>query len=345
MAGASIIAGVEGLALSRLGSAVIWIVADEQRIKRVASSLAFFAPERERIEFPAYDCLPYDRFSPSLLVASERASALARLTQARSPIVIASMAAVMQKVPPHCVLEQQRQVIEQGTTSSWKGLRLFLEQTGYRHVDIVASCGEYAHRGSVMDIYPPSYEYPVRVDFFGDEVEEMRSFDPETQRSLQKMDKITLLPTSEIFLTKDKLSAFQTNWATQFGFASSEDRDYAAVIAGQHVQGMEHYLPLFYSHSESLFDYVPSAQIVCDENVLAVLEDHWATITTCYEGRCHHQEKALAPSELYLDRTALEEMLSHDKVMHLSSFAREDQLFPAQKGRDFALARQSSDVD
>jgi len=209
MAGASIIAGVEGLALSRLGSAVIWIVADEQRIKRVASSLAFFAPERERIEFPAYDCLPYDRFSPSLLVASERASALARLTQARSPIVIASMAAVMQKVPPHCVLEQQRQIVEQGTTSSWKGLRLFLEQTGYRHVDIVASCGEYAHRGSVMDIYPPSYEYPVRVDFFGDEVEEMRSFDPETQRSLQKMDKITLyLTISSIYNNQENIGRY-----------------------------------------------------------------------------------------------------------------------------------------
>ena len=307
--------------LPRLTARVIWIVADGDRARRAASAAAFFAPERERVELPAFDCLPYDRFSPSLPISSDRASALARLTSATAPIVIASLASVMQKVPPPDLLKKQNLTLEKGGAISFTALSQFLDRTGYQHMESAAAAGHYAIHGGIIDVYPAGSLAPARIDFFGDAIEDMRSFDPETQRSLAPISAITLLPASELILDDAAIRHFQSGYAAQFGFASADDRLYAAISEGQRISGIEHWLPLFYPKLKSIFDYCHQARIVLDESVLSLTADRWTAITTCYEGRVADGQPALPPEAFYIDQKALENYLKPSEVITLSPFA------------------------
>ncbi len=362
--------GLDGRAVARhavVRAPLIWIVRDESRLARAHMSLAFFLGEHRLnvIEVPAFDCLPYDRFSPSPVIAARRAAGLSSIARAQADIVLISLNGVMQRVPPHDVMAALYMELCVGATIGFEVLRRFLERSGYRHVDVVAAAGDYALRGGLIDVYPAgsssnssASHHAVRIDFFGDEIEDMRLFDVESQRSAGKIKRVDLYPASEVQMTEATIRNFKTSYTEKFGFARARDDLYAGLVDGQRVKGMEHFMPLFYPQMETLFDYMPDAAIVLDEGVAALFDERWSTILACHQGRVQDQNltgrKALhsvyhplPPEDVYLDRPAWEKCLSLRARVQLSSFVLDDPDAENEGGRsgcDFTEARKRSDL-
>ncbi len=359
--------GIDGRAVARLAGSVIWIVRDEARLARARLSLDFFAGRKKEknikniIEVPAFDCLPYDRFSPSPLIAAQRAAGLASMAMGQADIVLTSLSAAMQFVPPRSTMAALYMALRVGGEVSFKQLHQFLELSGYRHMDIVSGAGEYALRGGLVDVYPSGQgrtHHAARIDFFGDEIEEIRLFDIHSQRSLGQVDHIDLFPASEIQLAEETIRNFRISYATKFGFAKAQDRFYAGVIDGQRVKGIEHFMPLFYPQMDALLSYMPDATIILDDGVLNLIDERWTTITTCHQGRVQDQEISgknmlhaiyhpLPPEEFYIDQSLWDEHLSSREVVQLSPFVLDESDAEDEGGRagcDFTEARKRSDV-
>ena len=366
--------GIDGRAVAREPAPVIWILRDESRLARARMSLEFFdAGKNDKnkktiIEIPAFDCLPYDRFSPSPFVAAQRAAGLASMARGQGDIILTSLSAAMQRVPPKSMMAQLYMSLRLGEAAGFKQLHRFLELSGYRHVDIVSNVGEYALRGGLIDVYPGEAgaaagagqvkTNPVRVDFFGDDVEDMRLFDKDSQRSLGQVDHVDLFPASEIQLTEETIRNFRMSYATKFGFAKAQDRFYAEIIEGERVKGIEHFMPLFYPQMDTLLSYMPDATIILDDGAAALFDERWGTITTCHQGRVQDQNitgkntlhqvyHPLSPEEFYIDKNSWEKDLSPRKQIQLSPFVLDDPAAEDAGGRagwDFTEARKRSDV-
>ncbi len=244
---------------------------------RTGEALRFFAPEVEVLGFPAWDCLPYDRVSPRSEIVSERLETLSRLAggETRSGktgsgetgggrVVLTTVAAILQRVPPPEYLKGRARHLRPGDTLGPEGLIGLLESTGYHRVDTVMEAGEYAVRGGLMDVFPTGAENPLRLDFFGDELESLRSFDVSDQRTREKAAVMTLKPVRELALDEDSAARFRTGYRVAFGVGGGDDPLYEAVSEGRVHQGMEHWLPLFHERLASLTDYIRDAAVILD---------------------------------------------------------------------------------
>ncbi len=306
---------------------------DDARMARLAEALAFFAPDAEVLRFPAWDCLPYDRVSPNAELVSERIFTLARLLEPsrRRRIVLTTVNALVQRVPPRHVFQGSSMVVEAGGSVRPEDLTRFLESNGYGRAGTVMEPGEYAVRGGIIDIFPAGSADPVRLDLFGDSIESMRSFDPATQRSAGKLDRLVLRPVSEVFLDKDSVARFRTGWRELFGPKSAEDPLYLSISDGRRHPGMEHWVPLFHDSMETLADYLPGASVSLDhqaEDVLAsrleMIEDHYAARQIVpRDGETPY--RPLPPRMLYLDRAGWDAMLGEGPVLVFSPFGMPDQ--------------------
>ena len=213
-------------------------------------SARFFAPDVPVLYFPAWDCLPYDRVSPRSDIESQRLATLAALAargeRAGAALVVTTINAAVQRVPPRDIVAQASFLAQAGQEVDRDALTRFLARNAYSSTGTVREPGEFALRGGIVDLWPPGSEEPLRLDFFGNELETIRRFDAESQLSTGTEDRIALLPASEAPLDPDSISRFRAGYVAAFGAVTDDDPLYEAVSAGRKHAGMEHWLPLFY---------------------------------------------------------------------------------------------------
>ena len=203
--------------LARLSPAGVLVIArDDMRLMRVAEGLGFFAPEVERIELPAWDCLPYDRVSPHPEIVSQRVDALATLAAKPKPdrprIVLTTVAAALQLVPPRDIWALSSFVVRRGDQLNLEELVTFLQANGYVRVETVSEAGDCAVRGGIVDVFPSGRAEPVRIDLFGDEVESLRTFDLNSQRTTGQVEQVDLRPVSEVRLDPASIRRFRAGY-------------------------------------------------------------------------------------------------------------------------------------
>ncbi|MCK6418745.1 MAG: transcription-repair coupling factor [Alphaproteobacteria bacterium] len=329
----------------------IHIAQDEARMNTLAGLISFFAPDVQTILFPAWDCLPYDRVSPHPDIVARRVAALAQLqlwAQERkraTRLVLTTVNAVMQRVMPRDVLAGSSLSAHAGGKLDLTHLISYLSANGYTRTQTVREAGEFALRGGIIDLFPPGFEQPLRLDLFGDTVETIRSFDAESQRSLGHVKDFTLHPAAEFFLNEDSIARFRAGYRQHFGVTHASDPLYESVSQGRRIAGMDHWLPLFYPAMETIFDYAPGCGISMDHQTQTAREERLAQIADFFEARqnLHGAGKAvlgavyhpLPVNALYLD---VREWLNktHDAET-FSPFAQNES--DARKGRDFADIR------
>ncbi len=315
------------------GAPLLHATRDDGRLARLAEALAFFAPEIEVLRFPAWDCLPYDRVSPNPELVSQRIATLARLLEPASGprIVLTTVNALVQRVPPRHVFRGSSRTLRVGGTVDTDELARFLDANGYGRAATVMEPGEFAMRGGIVDIFAAGAADPVRLDLFGDTIESIRSFDPTTQRSAAKQQTLVLRPVSEVALDRKSVARFRTGWRELFGQDATNDPLYLSVSEGRRHPGMEHWVPLFHEGMEMLPDYLGAGCSIsfdhqADDVLTARLEmiaDHYAARRAVpREGETPY--RPLPPDRLYLDRAAWEAMLAGHPVFAFSPFARPD---------------------
>lgn len=271
------------------GGRLIYVARDGQQLDDLEQALHFVEPTLPVLQFPGWDCLPYDRVSPSADVSARRMSALAQLAalqKAPHPaIILTSANAVLQKLPPRSAIENQVIVAKPGQQMDMNNLVSYLERNGFERVPTVRDVGEFAVRGGIIDLYAPGADAPIRMDFFGDTLETVRSFDPATQRSIETKNLFSLEPMSEVTLTPEMISHFRTQYIKTFGAADRNDALYEAISSGRRFAGMEHWLPLFYDNLETLFDYVGDIPVVFSHLCEEAMDERHALIVDYYEAR------------------------------------------------------------
>ena len=347
------------LASRTQGKPLIYVALDDMRAAVVADALAFFAPLCEVLTFPAWDCLPYDRISPHPDIISERITTLSRLRKPfKQPcVILTTVNAIVQKTLPPDVLHHASLNAAVGDTLSVDHLRGYLAANGYVNAGTVREPGEFAVRGGIVDLFPPGYEQPLRLDFFGDEIESIRVFDPLSQTTTDTIKDFHLGPISEVLLDERSIAQFRTEYRELFGAMNDNDPLYESVTASKKFPGVEHWLGLFYPHLSSLFDYAPDVAVVfdyqADESIksrLQQIEDFYQARFSLYQATKRTKKKeqsgtAYKPApvaSLYYDQTALDQILAGRAVANLSPFATPEATTISAggaRGRDFADAR------
>lgn len=266
---------------------ILHISRDDLRMARMAAMLKFADPDLPVYSVPAWDCLPYDRVSPNTQIVAARLDALARLAGGgeASPVVLTTVSAVLQRLPPRAALVEATLSARVGDDVSQKRLLGFLGHNGYHRAGTVREAGEFAIRGGIVDLFPPGEDEPLRLDFFGDELETVRRFDAMTQRTTGNEDSFILRAVSETPLSEESIQRFRHAYRMQFGAANDTDPLYEAVSAGQRHIGMEHWLPLFHDKLETLFDYLPGAAVTLDHQVEEAVAARLDLIAEYYEAR------------------------------------------------------------
>ncbi|MGB7126845.1 MAG: transcription-repair coupling factor [Methylovirgula sp.] len=345
-------------ALARAERAVVLVhvARDEQRARAFDEALAFAAPEIEILDFPAWDCQPYDRVSPNAAVAARRMTALSRLARSRSAkeqprILSTTVNAILQRVPPLEKVAADYFSAAPGNAVSMDELVRWLEDNGFSRAPTVRDTGEYAVRGGILDLFAPSMPAPVRLDFFGDTLESIRSFDPESQRTVAPLPALDFVPVSEVPLTSESMRRFRQGYVAAFGAQTLGDTLYEAVSEGRRHPGIEHWLPLFYEKLDTLFDYTGAAPLVLDPLVEEAAKERLAQIGDYYEARnsaleadpVHASYKPLPPETLYLSAAQWSERLAASGLVRVTSFTqpegRDIMDCGARVGRNFAPER------
>ncbi|TAL03872.1 MAG: DEAD/DEAH box helicase, partial [Porticoccaceae bacterium] len=264
------------------------------------------------LHLPDWETLPYDLFSPHQDIVSERLQTLCRLPSTRRGILVAPATTLMKRLPPPSYVAGNTFVFRTGDRVNLDALRRTLEQAGYRAADTVYEHGEFAVRGALIDVFPMGAKQPIRLDLFDDEIESLRTFDPDTQRTIEKMTAIELLPAREFPLDKAAIRRFQDAW--HLGFDSDPRRCtlYQDVSQGSAPGGIEYYLPLFFEHTATLFDYLPAAALVfADGDIHQAAEEFWREATDRYrEYGVDSNRPLLPPPALFLTAGELFEAIN-----------------------------------
>ena len=269
------------------GGDVLFVARDDVRMAHMAEMLTFFAPERTCLEFPAWDCLPYDRVSPNTEIVSRRLDTLTRLLDGEpgGRAVLTTVSAVLQRITPRESLAGTTRFLRPGTTEPFEALAEFLVRRGFVRSEMVMEPGEFAVRGGILDLFPPGATMPARLDFFGDDIEGIRAFDPTDQRSTHPLDLVAIKPVSEVPLDDESISRFRTAYRTLFAVSGADDPLYESVSAGRRPMGVEHWLPLFHERLETLFDHVPGAAVVLDDQIDESVSARFALIDEYFSAR------------------------------------------------------------
>ena len=357
---AQVARGAQPLVMADLARAssgrAVFIAPDDAAMRGVVDAATFFAPELEVIEFPAWDSLPYDRASPALSISAKRLAALHRLQagKAKAQLVVTTANAVLQRVlTPFRIRESVRE-FKPGAEIGRESLGALLQRQGYGRTDTVIDKGEYAVRGSIVDIFPSGMDEALRLDFFGDELESLRTFDPNTQMSTGRLDSHLLLPASEALLDDDSIKRFRSRYREMFGANATQDPLYEAVSEGRRLAGMEHWLPLFEDKLATLFDHLGKDDlVVIDQAALAAADERVKDISDYHDqrkaitGQAKGNYRPLAPDALYLSDTEFRAALAAAPAHRATAFDEPESDgvvgFGFRSGRDFAPERARGD--
>ena len=334
----------------------VFVAPDDSAMRAVADAARYFAPELSVIEFPAWDCLPYDRASPALSISTQRLSALHRLQAEKGApqlLVTTANAVVQRMLTPFRIREAVRE-LKPGVHIGHESLTQLLQKQGYSRTDTVIDAGEFAVRGSIFDIFPSGLEQGLRLDFFGDELESLRLFDPNTQRTTGTLDSFLLLPASEVLLEDATIKRFRAGYRERFGANATQDPLYEAVSEGRRQAGMEHWLPLFEEKLATLFDHLGGSDpVVIDVGALAAFEERLGDIAeyrrtrTETAGQKAGSYRPLDPQALYLTEDEIGTTLETRPVHRATGFdePESDSVidFGFRSARDFAPERARGD--
>ena len=359
--------GLDALLLGELarqtprGAPILHIARDANRLVTLEDALAFFAPDVTVLTFPAWDGVPYDRVAPNADTIARRIATLSELTHREtagnksSLIVLTTVNAVVQRVPPRAFIAASSVRLAAGNAVSMQKLVERLEVSGYGRAGTVTDPGQYAVRGGILDLYPPGAQ-PVRLDFFGDTLESIRAFDPETQRTAARLDSVELLPMSELVLTPDVRRAFRQRYVELFGPVTGDDPLYESISAGRQHQGMEHWLPLFHDRLDTLFDYLPGALVSLDPLVDDARTKRLEQVADHYEARAQALERKafgappyhpVPPESMFLSEAEWQQALASRQTIALDPFEHPETpggkivSFGGRQGHSFAAERQT----
>ena len=338
---------------------IIFVARDDKRLDLMRKSLWFFSPNIPILDFPSWDCLPYDRVSPNADVSSARMATLAALSSGfEAPLVLlTTLNAITQYIPNRTIVSNNSFVAIVGRTINVKELRAYFSKMGFVQTPTVTEPGDYAIRGGIIDVFPPGESGPVRMDLFGDELESARRFDPVTQRTVENLDRIEFAPVSEVILDDVSINRFRNNYRKEFGSAGLDDPLYEAISAGRKHQGYEHWAPYFHDGMETIFDHLPNAVIFMDENIERIHTSRWDGINDQYEARLEALNsrnrletvyKPIKPELFYVSPDDLFDLLNdreQRKFIVLPQPTGPNSLdMRARIGRNFAPERQNEEL-
>jgi transcription-repair coupling factor (superfamily II helicase) len=359
--------GLDALLLGELarrtahGAPILHIARDANRLVTLEDALAFFAPDVTVLTFPAWDGVPYDRVAPNAETIARRIATLSELTHRNTAgsgkplIVLTTVNAVVQRVPPWKFIAASSMRLAPGNAVSMQDLIERLEVSGYGRAGTVTDPGQYAVRGGILDLYPPGAQ-PVRLDFFGDTLESIRAFDPDTQRTAARLDTVELLPMSELALTPDVRRAFRQRYVELFGPVTGDDPLYESISGGRQHQGMEHWLPLFHDRLDTLLDYLPDAVVGLDPLVDDARTRRLEQVADHYQARAEALERKafgappyhpVPPESMFLNEAEWQEALAARQTIALDPFEHPETpggkivSFGGRQGRSFAAERQT----
>src|SRR6201989_2636823 len=341
---AQVAEGAEGLIVSDLARVVAArkdapavslavLCRDGARMAQLARALEFFAPDVEVMQFPAWDCQPYDRVSPHGGILAQRLTTLARLsrlTGSEKPlIVLTTVNAAVQRVPARDAVAAQALSVAPGHVVPMDSILAWLEHNGYNRSSTVREAGEYAVRGGILDLFAAGLDQPVRFDFFGDTLESIRSFDAETQRTHLDMRSLDLVPISEFQLVTETIRRFRMAYVACLRGPEGDDPLYEAVSEGRRHPGMEHWLPLFQERMDTLFDYLGDAPVAIEPQGEDAARERFKQIADYYEARREALEhpgggtiyRPLPPDRLYLTEDEWSKRLEASAMVRLTQFA------------------------
>ena len=342
---------------------VVFIARDAGQAASLVNMLQFFAVDVPVLELPAWDCQPFDRLSPHGALMAKRMACLTALPQYESQphIIVTTVSAAAQRLPPRHMLAQLGISIRPGQMLDSEVLVGFLAGNGYSRCSTVMEAGDYAVRGGIIDLFAPGEEAPVRLDLFGDTLESIRNFDPESQRTTGQLSELQLTTASEIHLTEDSILAFRRGYVSQFGTVMDQDPLYQAVSEGARYQGMEHWLPLFHDTLETVFDHCGACLYVCDDQLEAAYQERLNQVDDYYQAR--HQAmiddskrpttqriiKPLPPEHLYLLQEEWSARLNEVRLRQLTGFTLPEggQVinFPGREAYQFSSERQQENIN
>jgi len=308
-------------AAERASGPVLAVVEDIQTTARLQAELRFFlaGSELSVLGFPDWETLPYDQFSPLPELVSERLLTLHRLPTLQRGILVVPTGTLLQRLAPREYVDSHSLILAVGDRLDLDAIRRRLEQAGYQCVSQVIAHGEFAVRGSLLDLFPAGSDWPYRIDLFDEEVESIRSFDPDSQRSRDQVPHIRLLPAREFPLTEEGIAAFRQGYRGTFEGDPKQSLIYREVSAGSVPGGLEYYLPLFFDRTATLFDYLPEGALVIeDTQCREAAERFLAHVATRYEQYRHGIERPLLPpNRLYLTPDELAARLNRTSgIMH-----------------------------
>ena len=300
---------------------VLVLVKDVQTATDLANSIDFFRSEADIpiASFPDWETLPYDVFPPLPELVSERLRTLYRLPRMNKGVLIVPIGTMLQRLPPRSYVEDGTFLYKVGDRLSLDETRRQLEQSGYHCVSQVLGHGEFAVRGALLDLFPMGSQQPLRIDLFDDEIESIRTFDPETQRSLEKLEQAEIMPAKEFPLDPDAISRFRRSFRNAFEGDPNNSLIYREVSDGNTPGGLEYYLPLFFEQTATLFDYLPDDYLTIRyQEIRDQAEIFLEQVNTRYEQRRHDRERPLLPpDEIFLTGDELANRLKSGRSIRL----------------------------
>lgn len=275
---------------------------DTQTAERLEQEISFFAPALPVLQFPDWETLPYDLFSPHQDIISRRIASLYQLPELKHGVLVVPIATALHRLAPLAFLLGSSLVLNQGQRLSLDSMRQRLEATGYRCVETVYEHGEFAVRGALLDLFPMGSALPFRIDLLDDEIDSLRTFDPENQRSVDKVESIRLLPAREFPLTPESIAGFRSRFRERFDVDFRRCPIYQDLNTGITAAGIEYYLPLFFDDTATLFDYLPQeTQVFALSGIEPAAQQFWTDVRRRYEDRRYDPERPLLPpNELFL---------------------------------------------
>jgi len=282
--------------------------------QRLTDDIRFYAGESlPLLNFPDWETLPYDLFSPHQDITSERLTTLYHLPAIKQGVLVLPINTLMHRLPPTDYVRANSLLVKQGQTLDLEQFRLDLEKNGYRYVSEVREHGEFSVRGGLFDLFPMGSDEPYRLELFDDEIDTIRSFDPETQRSREKFESIHLLPAREFPFNETAIDRFRRQWAEHFSGTPSRCPIYQDVTARLAPAGIEYYLPLFFEQTHTLFEYLPANSLLfTTADIAATADQFWQEVNERHGQLCHDLERPiLPPTQLFLQTNEIFAALKH----------------------------------
>ncbi len=337
-------------------STLVHVVRDDLRALALKSALNFFDPTIHILDFPAWDCLPYDRVSPNKEISCLRMATLTSLlmNQRKVDLIITTVNAISQRVPPKQFLQDSSFILSVGKSYNREKLILRLVEMGYTQNSTVLEKGEFSIRGGIIDVYPLNMDFPTRLDFFGDQLDQAKVFEVETQLSKSAIYEILLCPVSEFVINEERVKCFRSNYRHNFDSNGLDDPLYASVSAGRPHLGYEHWGSMFYNKMDTLIDYLPhNTMLSLDYGAEKNIVQRWESVNEQFESRCADLEektlfkvkvKPLSPSSLYINKKEWYELTHNMEVLFFFPMpvptSHNTMNVGGTTGRNFSIERQ-----